>query len=323
MDLGPDPRVRLVELVRYDTAGAVTARDHRWLNRPGQEADLTFHLTPPEPPGVCRGSVLWLHPERMSPSLLRIQHQGRSLRIGSDGRSFAYPCPDPTVPNLLAASAIFPDGRRAEAVSLAGGYGGQERVAMTAAPLVKTDSGVTDCTFLNTIPGMTAEPVEEPGFEIVFVLDPNAGYRGILSSAGKRYDVNSSWRRADASLWDAERMWIVMPDSILSRMDAYGSDPEKGYRATSGKLEWLTHLFSAANVPFDSDLRLADAVAASGLVAAAGPRRRAIVLILGNHADRDRSTFTPAQARAYLEQIGVPLARSAHRQGSRRRLAGG
>jgi hypothetical protein len=102
-------------------------------------------------------------------------------------------------------------------------------------------------------------------------------------------------------------MWIVMPDSILSRMEAYGSDSEKGYRSTSGKLEWLTHLFSAANVPFEGDLHLADAVAASGLVAAAGPRRRAIVLILGTHADRDASQFTPAQARAYLEQIGVPL----------------
>jgi hypothetical protein len=42
-------------------------------------------------------------------------------------------------------------------------------------------------------------------------------------------------------------------------------------------------------------------------VAAAGPRRRAIVLILGDHADRDTSVFNPTQARAYLEEIGVPL----------------
>ena len=307
VDLGSDPKVRLVELVRYNTAGVVTARDHRWVNRPGQEAELTFQFTPRDPTGVCRGRVVWLHPEKLSPSLLLIQHDGRSLRIGDDGRSFAYPCPDPAVPNLLTASAIFPDGRRAEVVSLTGGYGGHEGVAMTAVPLVDTDPEETDCPDLTSIPDTTAESVEASGFEIVFVLDPNAGYRGLLSSAGSRYKANSSWRRADASLWDADRMWIVMPDSILSRMDAYGSNSEKGSRSTSGKMEWLTHLFSAANVPFRGDLHLADAVAASGLVAAAGPRRRAIVLILGNHADRDTSLFTPGQARAYLEEIGVPL----------------
>lgn len=307
VDLGPDPGVRLVELVRYDNSGTVTARDHRWLNRPGQEAELNFQFTPRDPDGVCRGRVVWLHPDKLGPSLLLIQHDGRSLRINDDGGSFAYPCRDPAAPNLLTASAIFPDGRRAEAVSLTGGYGGHEGVAMTAVPLVDTDAEATDCRSLANTPGINVESAEVSGFEIVFVLDPSAGYRGLLSSAGKRYDVNSSWRRVDASLWDADRMWIVMPDSILSRMDAYGSDSEKGLRSTSGKLEWLTHLFSAANVPFKGDLRLADAVAASGLVAAAGPRRRAIVLILGNHADRDSSLFTPAQARAYLEDIGVPL----------------
>jgi len=307
VDLGRDPKVRLIELTRRDATGIVIASDRRWINRPGQEAELDFQFSPREPMGICRGSLIWLHPEKQSPSLLLIQHNGRSLRIGDDGRSFAYPCPDPGVPNLVTASAIFPDGRRAEAVSLTGGFGGQEGVAVTAVPVVNMDPGNTDCTDIIRAPDTTAEPVEEAGFEIVFVLDPNAGYRGLLSSAGGRYKAGSSWRRADASLWDADRIWIVMPDSILSRMDAFGADSEKGYRSTSGKLEWLTHLFSAANVPFKGDLHLADAVAASGLVAAAGPRRRAIVLIIGNQNDRDASLFTPDQARAYLEEIGVPL----------------
>jgi len=307
IDLGRDPKVRLIELTRRDATGVVIASDRRWINRPGQEAELDFLFSPREPTGICRGSLVWLHPEKQSPSLLLIQHNGRSLRIGDDGRSFAFPCPDPGVPNLVAASAIFPDGRRAEAVSLTGGFGGQEGVAVTAVPVVDGDPAITDCTDLIRSLDTAAEPVEEAGFEIVFVLDPNAGYRGLLRSAGGQYKGGSSWRRADASLWDADRIWIVMPDSILSRMDAFGSDSEKGYRSTSGKLEWLKHLFSAASLPFKGDLHLADAVAASGLVAAAGPRRRAIVLIIGNQTDRDASLFTPAQARAYLEEIGVPL----------------
>jgi hypothetical protein len=239
--------------------------------------------------------------------MLLIQHNGRTLRTGADGRSFAYPCPDPAVPSLLTASAIFPDGRRAEAVGLTGGHGGSEGVAMTAAPLVDTGTNSNGCSGFDSLLNAEAQLAEDAGFEVVFVLDPSAGYRGLLSSAGTRYDVNPSWRRADASLWEAERMWIVMPDSILSRMDAHGSIANKGYQSTSGRVDWLAHLFSAATAPHEGEFRLADAVAASGLVAASSPRRRAIVLILGSHADRDDSLFTPAQAQAYLEEIGVPL----------------
>ena len=307
VDLGPDPRIWLAELIRRDDGGVVTARDHRWINRPGQEAELSFDFSPREPTGICRGRVLWLHPEKRMPVLLLIQHDGRSLRIDDDGRSFAYLCVDPAAPNLLTASAIFADGRRAEAVSLTGGYGGHEGVAMTVAPLVDQRTNTTGCAGFETLLDKKFQAFEETGFEVVFVLDPSAGYRGLLSSAGRRYDVNSSWRRADASLWDADLLWIVMPDKILSRMDAYGSNSEKGYKSTSGKLEWLLNLFTVANAPFKGDVRLADAVAASGLVAASGPRRRAIVLFLGNRADRDKGAFTPGQAQAYLKEIGVPL----------------
>ncbi len=307
VDLGPDLRVHLLELIRHDESGAVTASASRWINRPGQEAELALLFAPREPTGVCRGIVLWLHPAKQDPSLLLIQHDARSLRIGDDGRSFAYPCPDAAVPNLLTASAIFPDGRRAEAVSLTGGFGGHEGVAMTAVPLVDSDPETTGCTGLIGTSGTTAESLDEAGFEVVFVLDPKAGYRGLLSSAGGRILSKPTWQRADASLWDADRIWIVMPDSILSRMDAYGSGSEKGYKSSSGKLEWLRHVFSVASLPFKGGTRIADAVAASGLVAAAGPWRRSIVLILGNQTESDASLFTPAQARAYLAEIGVPL----------------
>jgi hypothetical protein len=144
VDLGRDPKVRLIELTRRDATGVVIASDRRWINRPGQEAELDLRFAPRDPSGICRGSLVWLHPAKQSPSLLLIQHNGRSLRIGDDGRSFAFPCPDPGVPNLVTASAIFPDGRRAESVSLTGGFGGQEGVAVTAVPVVDTNPETTD-----------------------------------------------------------------------------------------------------------------------------------------------------------------------------------
>ena len=73
----------------------------------------------------------------------------------------------------------------------------------------------------------------------------------------------------------------------------------------SGSAWRLAHL----RFPDDSDRpqRLADAVAAAGLGAAASGRRRAVVLVLGPGAE-DASRFSPAEVRDYLALLGVPLA---------------
>ena len=307
VDLGDAPHVHLLELIRRDAEGRVTTRARRWINRPGQEAELTIQLKERDLQGICSGRLIWLHPLKKDPVVLDIDHNGRQLRMGEDGRSFSFPCIDPNAPNLLAASAVFPDGRRAEAVTLTGGFGGREGVDMTAVSLVAGNPDNHDCGALAGEFDPSAETIVKAGFEVVFVLDPNAGYRNILSSAGTRWRTGSAWRRADASLFDADKIWFVKPNAELHRINGFGSNTLKGYRSSSGKLDWLINLFGVATSPFKDDRRLADAVATSGLVAAAGPRRRAIALVLGNTADRDASIFSATQAQAYLAEIGVPL----------------
>ena len=307
VDLGGDPQVHLLELVRYDSDGNPVAGAQRWINRPGQEAELSIQLEKRDSTGICRGSVIWLHPRKFDPAVLRILHNGRGLRIGEDGHSFAFPCPDPGAPDLMTASAIFTDGRRAEDVAVAGGFGSSNTATMTAVSLIADDAGNHPCQGVGAATGQRFQMVASAGFEVVFVLDPDAGYRGILGTAGTRYSAGGAWRRADASLFEAEQIWFVRPDSQLQRISAFSGDADKGMRSSNSKLDWLIHLFEVATMEFTGTRRLADAVAASGLVAASGPQRRAIVLILGNRADRDDSLFTPAQAQAYLEEIGVPL----------------
>lgn len=307
VDFGPEPAIHLIELLRRSGKGTVIARASRWFNRPGQEAELDFIFKPRTERDGCGGQVVWLHPFKQYPIFLGVEHNGRSLRIGEDGRSFAFPCPDTDTPNLLAASTVFPDGRRAEKVAALGGFGDREGVAMTAAPLVTTDRQRAGCDaveeHLATLPAF----VEASGFEVVFVLDPGAGYRGLLSSSRSRFSGGNAWRRADASLFGAERIWFVRPDDKLSRIDGFAGNTLMGFESSSSKIDWLRNLFTAATLPFADDARLADAVVASGLVAAAGPRRRAIVLVLGDRAERDASQFSPTQARNYLAEIGVPL----------------
>jgi hypothetical protein len=190
-------------------------------------------------------------------------------------------------------------------VALSGGFGDRERVSMTAVALT-TDTGEgTPCAAANTIGG--ARAAEDAPFEVVFVLDPKASYRSLFSSqAGERTLAGNSWRRAEASLWEAGRVWYVRPNRELHRIDGHSGNQKKGVRSVSGRDYWLTLLFNTAVTPFNGYTRLADAVAASGLVAG-GPRRRAIVLILGNRAERDESLFSAAAAQAYLAEIGVPL----------------
>jgi hypothetical protein len=307
VDFGAEPAIHLVELLRRNENGTVVARAYRWFNRPGQEAELDFLFKPRTERNGCGGQVVWLHPLKQDPAFLDVEHNGRRLRISEDGRSFAFPCPDAATPNLLAASSVFPDGRRAEKVAALGSFGDREGVAMTAAPLVTTNRQRASCDTVKEHLVTLPASVESSGFEVVFVLDPSAGYRGLLSSSRSRFSGGNAWRRADASLFDAERIWFVRPDDKLSRINGFAGNTRMGFESSSGKNDWLGNLFAAATLPFDDETRLADAVVASGLVAAAGPRRRAIVLVLGDRAERDASQFTPAQARNYLSEIGVPL----------------
>jgi hypothetical protein len=244
--------------------------------------------------------------------VLDVTHNGRRLRISDNGHSFAFPCPDPDEPNMMVASAVFPDGRRAEAVKITGGFGGLTGVEMTAVPLVATDPDRADCGSLESILGPSAIAVEDAGFEVVFVLDPLAPYRGLVDTPGAKGQHSSAWRRSDSSLFDAEKIWFVTPNADLHRIDGFGSSSlkgffRKGFQSPSGKGDWLNKLFTVGMSPHHGEVRLADAVAASGLVAAAGPRRRAVVLVLGNKAERDNSLFNARQAQAYLSEIAVPL----------------
>jgi hypothetical protein len=322
VDLGEAPHIHLLELIRRGPDGEVVARTGRWVNRPGQEAELAIQLSPRSSEGICGGKALWLHPAKKDPVVLEITENGRGLRIREDGRSFAFPCPDPDEPHVLAASAIFSDGRRAEAVALSGGFGGSAEAGLTAVALAAADTDIETCQRVISSFGDEVKAAGGAGFEVVFVLDPTAGYRTLMASGWhkgmmpttttgtKQFDTlvqqgakgsdaraKSSWKRAESTLIGAEKMWFVLPDKDLQRANGFAQ----------GKMNWLPLLFNFGSISLDHKPHLADAVAASGLVAAAGPRRRAVVAVLGNKADREGSAFTAEQAQNYLAEVGVPL----------------
>ncbi len=321
VDFGMAPRVHLLELVQRGRDGEVIAAARRWFNRPGQEAELSIRVDRGTSNGVCTGRAEWVHPDKANPIVLEVTDDGRPLLIGDDGQTFRFRCSDFDAPPVIAGSAIFPDGRRAEAVAVAGTFGGETESVLTSVALVAADSEPNACLAIASTGGVAFEPVENSGFEVVFVLDPSANYHYLMSTGwlkvrsptGSSVKVNpdyflhqswgdmaepkASWKRAVGSLIAAQKMWFVLPDPRLQRANGF----------SRGKDHWLLLLFQLGAAEAEGTPRIADAVAASGLVAAAGPRRRAVVLILGKKSDSDASQFTSQQAQDYLAEVGVPL----------------
>ncbi len=318
VDLGPDPHLHLLELVRD------SERVERWLNRPGQEAELVLNLVKPSGK-VCGARISWAHPQQQNPVELEVTLTGSQTEVSSDGRAVRFPCPDAErgdAGQVLVGMAVFPDGRRVEAVKTLSGFGDSASVGLNAVPLMADAQVPCETGAAGWPEGV--EKLEKSGFEVVLVLDPEAHYVPLRNSgwntgrlantsgaATKAFDSmvrqgaedsepepKNSWLKAKATIFDAERLWYVAPDEGLHRVNGFGQ----------GRPNWLDLLFRYGLAEVPGKPRIADAVAASGLVAAGGPRRRAVVLILGNNVQkRDGSRFSPQQAQAYLAEVNVPL----------------
>ncbi len=314
VDLGPDPHVHLLELVRPAASGRDVERAFRWINRPGQEAELRLQLSPADASGQCKARVFTNHPQRQRPVVLEVLLNGNPLPFGSDGAA-AVPCPTDDASHILVASGIFPDGRRVEDVRLIGGYAGRAESELTALPVLADQAG--DCTAVDWPDEVVR--VEKANYEVVIVLDPSVPFQSIFKtgwhlgsgsaakSTDKAFDTFvgdegsdmrplATWQRAEVPFQTAEKIWYVAPGEGLPRINGF----------SAGKKNWLQLLFKFGMSDFPGNPRLADAVASSGLVAGAGPRRRAVILILGNKS-KDESVFSPQQAMNYLAEVGVPL----------------
>jgi len=305
VDLGEAPHLHLLELIRFDASRRTLARAERWVNRPGREAGLRIDFLGRNPNGVCGGRVFWAHPLDQDPAVLEVVVDGQRWNVSDDGHTFGFSCPDPDLHQVVAASAIFPDGRCAEAAILSGRTDGSSGTDVLAVPLLPTDHAVASCQELIGKPVRHLGWAEQAGLEVAIVLDPSADYNALGSLGrssngleGRGSNPADAWQRATSSLSSADRLSFVMPDRALSRVDGF----------TRGRTGWLGLVFNFGSTNSGERPRIADAVATAGMVAGAGPRRRAVVLVLGESSKKDASRITPTAARAYLAEIGVPLA---------------
>jgi photosystem II stability/assembly factor-like uncharacterized protein len=332
VDLGPDPVLHLMELVRKDRAGNVTERVSRWINKPGVEAEVHVGGECEKKSKTCDFTVTWAHPAKQDPASLTVSLDGATISRSVTNKIRA-PFPGNATPQVVTADAVFPDGRRSAYTRLLhGSYPEEAEASLQAVPVV-LEKDVRDEELVRVLKeaGWPVRAVEQGEFEVVFVVEP-----GVLESM-------SSFGLSTQSkpLTGAEQIQaIVANDSITAfllhdagtadrtrtlaqDLSQYGSRAPVRLSPRNPVGSWIRGLFLApSSVPATHRLRTADAVAAAGYHLGGSSRRRAVVLIAG--ATRpDESTFSPEQARAYLRQTLVPLSLWRKDQGAAAEWGGG
>jgi photosystem II stability/assembly factor-like uncharacterized protein len=316
VDLGPDPVLHLLELVRKDRAGRVTESVRRWVNKPGVEAEVHAAGRCEKKTRACDFTVTWAHPARLDPASLTVALDGVTV-ARSVVSTLKVPFPRGSTPQVVTADATFPDGRRATFTQLLqGSYPEQAEASLQAIPIVVSgDAGDDRLAASLKEAGWPVRAVEQGGFEVVFVVEP-----GALESRS-----SFGLLAGNMPLQSAEQIRIIVANDTITAFDATqgqsqdrkpGSTPASpefkptsdGDRLrSSASLNWLRQLFLAPkSVPAMKRLRTSDAVAVAGYDLGGSPRRRAVVLIAGSMRE-DQSTFSAAQAQVYLEQTLVPL----------------
>jgi hypothetical protein len=294
VDLGPRPRVHLLEAVRRDESGRILERATRWVNRPGAaQAEVQTRTRCPEGTGDCDVTIGWAHPDRLDPKSIRVTLDGKRVTLGPD-RRVRLPARS-LRGSLLTVDLAFPDGRRAtHAGAVGGGARGDEEAALTAT-LVAEACGPADLAAARRRfegKGRAVRAVERGEWEVVLVAEPSA-YMALrdLAEAAPPNAAESLGKPFRGAM----SVTAIVANGDLARFDLTGRD---GAGVLDGLLDglWASKL---------NPVRTADAVAASALLAGAAAHRRAILLMLSGA--EDQSALDAAGVRRYLDEVGVPL----------------
>ena len=293
VDLGPDPRVHLLELLRTDPAGHVTERQGRWINRPGIEPEVVASGSCDEQKHDCAFDLTWAHPGKLDPKRLVLYLDAAKVWEGTQHHARVV-LQKGSKPQVVVLDAEFPDGTRATYTrTLYAFYPEEAQASLLAVPIVPEAGAGEALSAALAAAGLPVRAVEETSPEVTFVMDWQ-GLDGIVesvSSARRAYSVPMSRRWPAESSKAFDQVQLVFPEESLP--------------AVGIALSRLGAVRSPAGVSRFS--RYSDAVAAAGYTLGGLPKRRAVVLILSGFDRPNISSFTPAQAQAYLAEVMVPL----------------
>lgn len=291
VDLGPDPRVHLLELVRTDAAGRITERVARWINRPGIEPEVVASGACDEKRRECEFALTWAHPQKLDPKRLAVLLDGVERWKGT-GHHAVIPLAKGARPQIVVCDAEFPDGTRATYTrTLYAFYPEEAQASLLAVPVVPDDPARPPDALASAMraAGWPLRTVERTDPEVTFVMSPGAldAVKGIVPSAALQ---NTHVRLPSVDSDAFSNVRVLFPGDSLMTEEI--------------RLSRLGTIRSPVPSRFS---RYADAVAAAGYSLGAAPRCRGVVLVLSGFDRPNASSFSAAQARAYLSEAMVPL----------------
>jgi hypothetical protein len=302
VDLGAGLKVHLLELVRTDSGGHVMERAMRWINRPGEAAEIFTNLDCAGGGVPCRLEFGWGHPRRKDPIRVSVSVNGVLIADGRP-RDLVLPATAPDRASVINVEALFADGRRVErSVLLSGEASEGVTTQLTAVPLVVGD-GVSPPT---SIGGYHIRALERGPASIATVGAPEV--LRVVGGQFMRAHSDASYEpallaRLEGRLGGLRSFTFVSPTKDLRRTDL----PVEGREVGDAVSKLLAVLGAKTTANEGATVRVADAVALAALAVGANPGPRAVVLVLGRNGAPDRSVFACAEVQRYLSEIMVPL----------------
>jgi len=304
--------------VALNAKGDEVARASQFVNVPRPSAEIDVVLTRNAAGVPTRAKLVGRHLANRAPLSATLKLDDAAIAVD---RSFnaALPAIDMTRPHVLAAMMRFADDAVARRDVVFGGQFAESAEAQLT-PVAIEQAGA--CAPLHV------RSVEESSALVIVVRDPDpreigkALRRGAAPSAtpppvmlDAGLDVYRTPRQATTRV-ETDRSVAVLGKDTASQLLSAVANP--GAARADATLFPISPPFDAEksgmyfmlaqprmNAAGDAPRRWADAVAVAGVHAAAGGRRRAVVLVLGDQPDK--SEHPPAAVRKYLASIGVPL----------------
>jgi len=338
IDLGTGLAARELVAVAFDDDGTVIGRASQYLNRPRPSAEAKILLERDEAGRAVTARLTWESVIGRSPRELRVTLDGGPLAV-ADPENIPLPAHDPKTFHFLHAELVFSGEVTAQTQLSFGGEHLDEVSSELTALLVSVlkkgrqpSRGDYDGWFSRDGEALTIVAVEKGQADLAVVRGvgvemamgsleglslPELGGALALSTPGVA-GLNNVTSGVSASEQDRLRRAVELDSSLHLRMqltqatkvdhrylsmEQFATSPE--ITSERGGLFWI--LTQEIALPgLSARQRVTDAVAIAGLRAAAGNRRRALILVLAPESV-DNSLYAPGEVRSLLRSLGVPL----------------
>jgi hypothetical protein len=317
-----------------DAQGRELARAGQWINLPRPPAEVEVLLEADVDGRPLAAHLAWESLTGARPEDVRLALDGQALAVDARGRA-ALPRLDLQATHVLSAELRFAAEGTARRDVAFGGEWGATVSSLTAVPVRLARPGhepsLEQLQAWLSAAGRPARvvAVEEGPAQVIVVRALAAREaarrlgggkrRGAMAAGGAVPTFNSSvdWQSAQQYADDLRHemrlgrddrlrfLWPTAKSATAATLPTELFAGSREFTAEDGGLHWLlTQIYHSLET--ETGQRFADAAAVAGIQAAAGNRRRAVVVVLGGDC-ADASRHDPAAVRGYLAAIRVPL----------------